>query len=165
MLAARQLLAGFADEVELRQAPGGDLAHVTGLASKAPEQAARLAGVLTLWADLGAPQVEMATMAHAIDLATYYLSEAARLAHEATISIETERAERLRGCLLKSWPHAEIVPSEVTQSAPIGDLREAKAARQAIKVLVEHGWLVPLERGAVVRGKSRKEAYRIVEPD
>lgn len=163
--AARDLLADFADEVELRQARGGDLAHVTGFASKAPEQAARLAGVLTLWADLHAPQVEIDTMAQAIDLATYYLSEAARLAHEATISIETERAERLRVWLLETWPHSEILPSEVTQSAPIRGLREMKAARAAIRVLVEYGWLVPLERGAVLRGKVRKEAYRVVGPD
>jgi hypothetical protein len=137
----------------------------TGFASKAAEQAARLAGVLTLWADLDAPQVEMATMAQAIDLAAYYLTEAARLAHEATISIETEQAERLRVWLLEAWPHPEIVPSEVVQNAPIRGLRVMKAARRAIKLLVEHGWLVPLERGVVVRGKARKEAYRIMGPD
>ncbi len=44
---ARATLIDFADEIEMRQAPGGDLAHVTGYASKAAEQAARIAGVLT----------------------------------------------------------------------------------------------------------------------
>lgn len=42
--AAGALLASFADVIEAAQAPGGDLAHITGHASKAAEQAARIAG-------------------------------------------------------------------------------------------------------------------------
>ena len=45
------LLIAFSDAVEQAQAPGGEYELVRGHASKAAEQAARIAGVLTLWAD------------------------------------------------------------------------------------------------------------------
>ncbi|MCL1629964.1 YfjI family protein [Roseibaca sp. V10] len=85
---ARTLLEAFADAIEAAQAPGGSLAHITGTASKAAEQAARIAGVLTLWRDLQAPAVEACDMADAIALAQFYLSEASRLASAATVSAE-----------------------------------------------------------------------------
>jgi hypothetical protein len=87
---ARTLLAGFADATEAAQAPGGDLAHITGTASKAAEQAARIAGVLTLWRDLEAQNVQPSDMADAITLAQFYLSEASRLASAATVSAEID---------------------------------------------------------------------------
>ena len=42
---ARALLAAFHDTIEAAQRPGGDLAHITGTASKAAEQAAPDCGV------------------------------------------------------------------------------------------------------------------------
>ncbi len=50
---------------------------------------------------------------------------------------------------------------EVVQSGPSA-LRETKAARATMQVLAQHGWLVALDPGAVVRGAARKEAWRIV---
>ncbi len=84
-LEARALLVAFADAIEAAQAPGGDLAHITGYASKAAEQAARIAGVLTLWRDLDARQVQPGDMGDAIALAQFYLAEASRLASAATV--------------------------------------------------------------------------------
>lgn len=159
---AREMLEQFADAVETAQAPGGEYAHVTGYASKAAEQAARIAGVLTVWTDLRAPAVAADTMADAITLAQFYLSEAARLADAATVSAEIERAEALRHWLLTRWPHPEILPSEVVQRAPIRALRESPAAKTAIATLERHNWLIKLDAGTIVRGVARKEAYRIV---
>ena len=91
---ARALLGRFADAIEAEQAAGGSLAHVTGYASKAAEQAARIAGVLTLWRDLDAPEVAASDMADAITLAQFYLGEAARLADAAAISAPSSRPRR-----------------------------------------------------------------------
>lgn len=159
---AKQLLIRFADAIETQQTPGGDLRHVTGTASKAAEQAARIAGVLTLWGDLDAPQVTAGDMGSAITLAQFYLAEAVRLADAATISVEIGKAEALRKWLVDVWPHPEIVPSEVLQRAPKVALRDRPSAQKAIAILVEAGWLVPLEPGTVVHGAARKQAYRIV---
>jgi hypothetical protein len=158
---ARTLLAGFADAIEAAQAPGGDLAHITGTASKAAEQAARIAGVLTMWRDLNAPAVQAGDMADAIDLAQFYLAEASRLASAATVSAEIDRAEALRKWLMESWPEAEIMVRDVVRLGP-NPLRESPKARAALGILEKHGWLVPLEPGTVVRGAARAEAWAIV---
>ena len=159
---ARVLLVQFSDATEAAQAPSGDLAHTTGAASKAAEQAARIAGVLTLWADLEAATVAEAEMMDAIELAHFYLNEASRLASAAVVSAEIDRAENLRRWLLESWPHPDVVASEVVQRGP-NALRERPRAKAALAVLEAHGWLVPLEPGTAVRGKARKEAWYIVK--
>lgn len=159
---ARALLSGFADATEAAQAPGSDLAHITGTASKAAEQAARIAGVLTLWRDLGAQQVQAPDMADAITLAQFYLSEASRLASAATVSAEIDKAEALRKWLLESWPHSEITLRDVVQYGP-NQMRESPKAFAAIETLQEHGWLTAMEAGWIVRGKARKKSWRIVK--
>ncbi len=159
---ARALLAGFADATEAAQANGGDLAHITGTASKAAEQAARIAGVLTLWRDLDAQQVQPTDMADAITLAQFYLAEASRLASAATISAEIDKAEALRRWLLESWPEPEIMLRDVVRLGP-NPLRESPKARSALGILEKHGWLVPLEAGTLVRGAARAEAWAIVK--
>jgi hypothetical protein len=159
---ARAHLVVFSDLVEGQQAPGKSLSHITGHASKSAEQAARIAGVLTAWADLDAQEVTASTMADAIKLAKFYLSEASRLANAASVSAEIERAETFRKWLLTRWEHPEILPSEVVRHAPITALRESPAAKAAIAVLAKHGWLVALPEGTKIRGAARKEAWRIV---
>lgn len=132
-------------------------------ASKAAEQAARIAGVLTLWENVWAQELSAEAMANGIELAQFYLSEAARLADAAIVSAEIEKAETLRKWLLgPSWPHAQILPSEVVRHAPIRALRESPAAKAALATLEKHGWVVRLPEGTEVRGVARKEAFHIV---
>ncbi|MEO0748472.1 MAG: DUF3987 domain-containing protein, partial [Pseudomonadota bacterium] len=66
---ARRLLVEFSDHIERAQAKGGEFETVSGYASKAQEQAARIAGILTLWEDLNAAELPAETMANAIKLA------------------------------------------------------------------------------------------------
>ena len=119
--------------------------------------------MLTLWRDLSATVVSGQDMANGITLAQYYLSEARRLADGAVVSKDIGRAERLRVWLLNSWPHDDITPSEVVRHAPVSSLRESPAARSALAVLENHGWLVPLPCDTVVRGAPRKEAWKVVQ--
>ncbi|SIT18415.1 Protein of unknown function [Roseivivax lentus] len=157
---ARKLLVQFADTIEAKQAPGAALAHMTGYASKAAEQAARIAGVLTLWRDIDAPDVTAQDMCDGITLAQFYLGEAVRLADAATVSKEIERAETLRQWLLEGWPHPNVMARDVAQYGP-SCLRVTKEAREALRLLEDHGWITPLDRGTVVRGAARKEAWAI----
>lgn len=135
--------------------------HNRGRASRLAEQAARIAAVLTLWRDLHAPHVDVATMADGITLAQFYLSEVLLLADAATVSAEIERAETLRAWLLDSFPNREVTVRDVVQLGP-NSLREAPKAKAAIALLVAHQWLAPLEKGAIVRGAARREAWCIV---
>ena len=158
---AKVRLIAFSDAVEAQIPPGGDLSHVTGYASKAAEQACRIAGVLTLWRDLYAPEVSEQDMADGIQLAEFYLSEAARLANAATVSVEVDRAEKLRKWLVLNWPESEVMTRDVVNRGP-NELRETPKARATLGLLEKHGWLVPLPPGTVVRGRARAEAWRIV---
>lgn len=160
-LAAKELLWRFYDVVEKAQAPGCAMEQVRAYASKATEQAARIAGVLTLWADLDAPAVTPQAMGWGIELADFYLSEAKRLAEAGMVSEETAKAERLRKWLVESWPHDEVTFSEMLKGGP-GALRERKALVGPVSMLVKAGYLVALSEGANVRGKARKEAFQIV---
>jgi hypothetical protein len=158
---ARELLVSFSDVMEESQAPRGNLSHVTGTASKVAEQAARIAGVLTLWADLEATEVQADVMADAIDLAQFYLSEASRLASAATVSVEISKAEALRKWLIEIWQEPEVLVRDVVRRGP-NPLRESPKARAALGILERHGWLVLLEAGTVVRGSGRAESWRVV---
>ncbi|MEO1724056.1 MAG: YfjI family protein [Pseudomonadota bacterium] len=158
---ARSVLQAFALQVEKEQAKGGQLETVRPFASKAAEHAARIAAVLTLFADERAAAVSGETMAQATTLAAYYVNEAARLTDAATISEEAAAAEKLRKWLIEVWPERMISVTDATQFGP-GDLREARRIRKLFKILIEHGWLLPIDGGADIRGKRRREAWRIV---
>lgn len=156
---ARDLLQTFALEVEKAQGNGRDLEAVRPFASKAAEHAARLATVLALYADPHAQTVTGEMMADAVALAIYYLGEAVRLADAAVISVETAEAQRLLRWLLESWAEPFISAGDVAQRGPF---KETERARKALSLLQRHSWLVPVEGGAEVLGKRRREAWRIV---
>ena len=158
---AKELLWRFYEAVEVAQAAGNALEHVRACGSKAAEQAARIAGVLTLCDDLDAPEVTAETMGWGITLAQYYLVEAQRLAEAGLVSEETARAERLRVWLLESWPHNEITPSDILKFGP-NALRERAKLNVPLATLIKFGWLVALPAGAMVQGVNRKEVYRVV---
>lgn len=167
---ARTLLFSYCQATERAQAAGGELDGVTAFASKSPEQAARITGVLALWDDIHAATVSAEQMANGIELAQFYLGEAKRLAESATISAETDRAEKLRQWIVDCWPSLAlsrdrdpetILPSDVVQFGP-SQFREASAARKLMTIIATYGWLQPLEVGDMVAGKSRKLAYQIV---
>ena len=164
-------LVDFHNAVEAAQAPGGDLAHVTPFASKAAEQAARIAGVLTLWADLDVREVTGATMIDAIELAQFHLIEVRRLIGAPMVSGPTKRAETLRVWIVERWPEraralgrdpAIIIPLDVMQYGP-NSLRETKEAKALMAILADHGWLHALDKGTEVDGKARTLAYAIAQ--
>ena len=159
---ARALLIRYADTVEAAQAPGGDLHHLPGYASKSAELAARIAGVLTMFRDLHTPEVASADIGNGIALAQFYLSEAVRLTDEAAVSAEIDRAETLRKWLLEMWAEPEILLRDVLNRGP-NSLRDNIKARAALALLEQNGWIVPLAPGTLVRGSARKQSWRIVK--
>ncbi len=169
---ARTLLRDYYTATERAQAPGGDLEGCTSFASKSPEQACRIAGVLTIWENLSAAEVTGAAMANGIALAQYYLSEARRLADAAIVSHDTTEAEKLRLWLLQSWPGiaagigrdpATVLQTDIIQRGP-GSMREARKVAACIRQLADAGWLVALSEGTLIDGTPRKKAFRIVRP-
>lgn len=153
---AREMLIAYSDEIELAQGEGHCFQPIRSYASKSAEQACRLAGVLTLWHDLRAGEVSGGFMQDGIDLARYYLNEAARLANVSSVSQDLQDAEKLRGWLLERSGKLEITNRELKQGAPGTTLRRDNSRRMAaIACLIDHGWLVsidPDKRWQIVRG-------------
>ena len=170
--AARRALGEFAVKVEMAQAPGGALAGITGAASKAAEQACRIAGVLTMLANLDAREIPLDMMERGISLAGYYLTEALRLTNGAVISKEMREVEELRKWLLERWPAIAankgvdpeyILPSDVARAGP-APVRQPGRAKEALLELARLGWLVKLPPGTVVNGRVPRLAFRTVQP-
>ena len=159
---ARDLLIAFANQTEHKQGHGQPYADITGTASKAAEQAARIAGVLTIFRDLHAPCVALEDVANAVELMSYYLDEALRLSQSAMLSGELEMAEKLRRWIIDTWPHHEILPRDIQKNGPTTALRQAPKVRSAIATLEKYGWLAPIPPGEIIRGAARREAWRVV---
>jgi hypothetical protein len=54
-----------------------------------------------------------------------------------------------------------VHPAAIYNRGPVRAVRDRKTALRIIRILEEHGWLIPVEGGAEVEGKRRKEAWRI----
>lgn len=156
---ARERVKSFYNATERAQGAGGQYESIRPFASKAAEQAARIAGVLSVYA--GNDTVTDEIMAHAVTLTSFYLGEALRLSDAAGVSKETTDAERLRVWLLNSWNEPHISAALVAQFGPSG-LRVTAYARKLLRVLEAHSWLAEMEGGALVSGKMRREAWRIL---
>lgn len=155
---ARLLLQTFSRDIELAQANGGPCEDIRPFASKAGEHAARLAGVLTLYADPLAREIDPETMSNAINLVGYYLAETRRLTQQAEISGQVCEAERLRKWLFDVWDDDFISAADATQRGPF---RETERNRRAIKYLCDFDCLIPVEGGANIKGSTRREVWRI----
>jgi hypothetical protein len=139
---ATALWIGFHDEVELRQAPGSDLANVRPWASKAAEQAARIAAILAVCE--GSDAVLAHHMVSGIRVASFYLTEHLRLTSQ---SVEFEHSERLHALLAFLRERGpRITREEVLQHAP-----------RIIRSLKAEG-INPLWEELVERGYMRKAA-------
>lgn len=157
---AKAVWIRFHDECERAIAPDGGLSTIRAFGAKLAEHAGRLAAVLTLFDNADAMEIPAIAMQSAVTLATYYANEMLRLNGGATVSRELRTAQRL----LNWWqgqPNPVLHLATIYQFGP-SELREAKAARAAVTVLAESGWVERLPPNTVVDDKPRKEVWRLV---
>ncbi|QKR99203.1 DUF3987 domain-containing protein [Sphingomonas sp. CL5.1] len=150
----------FHDQCETAIRKNGELVTIKPFAAKLAEHAGRLAAVLTAYDDPQAQVVPLWAMESGIQLAEHYAMEMLRLHGGAVIPLELRRAQRL----LDWWQRREestLHLANIYQKGP-PELRDAKPARAAVKVLIEHGWVERLEPGTEVEGKPRKDVFRLV---
>ena len=85
----------FYNHVERQCGAGGELSGIHDFAAKAAEQAARIAGVLTLVDGDAATEITHETMANAIALMDWYVGESQRLQRAARTDPRLVRAQHL----------------------------------------------------------------------
>lgn len=159
---ARAAWIAFHNACQDRVAPGGDWEAMRSWGEKAPEQAARLAGVLAIMDNGQAETVDSLSMGQAIRLVEWYGAEVARLAGQPMLDAKT-----LRAAALLEWIKAKGLTRFPLQWAYQGGpkpIRTAAAAREACELLVAHGQLQPMPGGLSINGKRHGDAYR-VPPD
>ena len=137
---ARSLLVKAYDEIERGQARDGVLEGVREWASKAAEHACRIAGVLTLTSDPMAHAVTAETMAGALALTQFYLSEYIRLVGSADVPENIRHAQELL-TWLRQKKRATVTARDVMRLGPGRAIRHGDAAKAALRTLAEHGWL------------------------
>jgi hypothetical protein len=158
---AKRLWLEFTDHVEKQIGPGGVLEPVRGLANKIPEHAARVAAVLTLIRDIDAEVIAADEMDHAIKLAQYYVLEALRLFGRTRINPNLLLAQKFLDWLRRSWPLNLISLPDVYQRS-LNQIKDKATATMIVGILVDHGWLRPVNGPVLVDGVSRRDVWEIV---
>lgn len=157
---ARVLWIEFSDHVERMIGPGGELEPISGFAAKAAEHAARLAAVMTWFADHDAQEIGADVLSGAIQLAEHYASEALRLHQTSVVPPDIAAAGLLLDWLRERWPHQAVSVPDIIRLGP-NSVRVARRARELVALLADHGWLIPIEGGATIAGSKRRQAWRI----
>lgn len=160
---AHRLLANYYNVVEAQQIEGGRLADVSDFASKSPEQAARIAGILALYEDPDTNTITGDQMETAITVAQFYLDEAVRIIGVGKVTPRVREAEKLRDWLMNHFD-GDIANVRTCMRYGPPQLRDAVIIRDRLKLLAEFGWITYLEGIYVVDGQNSKTAFRINRP-
>jgi hypothetical protein len=130
-----------------------EFASIRPWASKAAEQAARIAGVLALVERSDAPRIEEHHLNQAARLTEHYISETVRLIESAMLSPETSNGIAIiEWCVTKG--HAKVTSEMLMQLGP-GHIRKAEVITAAMARLTSTRWAVPLA------GKAKQWIIRI----
>jgi len=147
---ARALWIAFYNAIEVEQADGKELAQARAFASKAAEQAARIAGVITLFNDPHAHEIDELAMFGAMELVKFYLSEHLRLMGTGK---QEQADKRLR--VLWDWLQTQgpiVAAATVLQKCPRA-VRSLKAKRinQLLDDLTQRGYIRAMGKSWEVR--------------
>jgi hypothetical protein len=156
---AAELWRRLHDAVEKGMRDAGPYRQVQAWASKTPEQALRIAGVLALIDDPYAPHICKDVMARAAELAIWHLAEAVRLIGAVETSPEILDAEALLG-----WCHAtkrSLLHSQAALQYGPSRIRDRDRFVEAVKILESAGWARREPPGTEVDGAKRRHVWRI----
>lgn len=160
---ARDAWIPFYNTVERESAPGKKYHELRAFAGKMPEQVGRLAGILTLVEDVTASEIPESAMESAIRIGEFYLAEKKRLVQLSDADPATDCAREILTWLQQTWPCHYISRPDIQQSGPNHLRKNRNLLTEAIELLLQKGWLRPVDGGATVRGRKRREAWEIVK--
>lgn len=145
--AAQDVWVRFYDEVEGQM--GGDevYASIRDVASKAPENAARLACCLLVFTSPERLLIDADTMNAACALMRWYLDEAVRFGRDAATTPEVRNAELIEAWLVQKWKEATWARQEwrmtvntIRRTGP-NEIRSKGIIDDALELLQDHGRL------------------------
>ncbi|MCI5115550.1 MAG: DUF3987 domain-containing protein [Candidatus Electrothrix sp. AX1] len=155
----------FYNTVEAASKAKNVLEPVRGLANKAAEHAARIAGTIQLFEDHASSTINIEAMRGGIEIMTWYLDEALRICSSFNPSKQLLDAKEVLQWIHENGLETVTLP-DIYRRGPV---RSAGAARKVAKVLVEHKHLIEPkpERGKKVppvvgmEGKKSREWWSV----
>jgi hypothetical protein len=123
----------------------GNLEGLKDVGAKTPENAARIACILTLIENIAAQAVNAETMERALKLADWYLGEAGRLHESGRTDPKLIVAQDLLDWILESGGR-KISQRDILRKGP-KKLRTKAALKPMLAILIDHQWLTPLTEG------------------
>lgn len=157
---AKKIYQEYADRTEEKMIDGGIYESIRGFASKLPEHALRLAATMALVEDIGIELLNPKYLEIGIEVANFYASESLRLFDEGVTDPKIILAEKLLNWLHNNWHEAHISLPDIYQSSINAISTKAKAT-EIVKILEEHGWLIKNKGTMEVKGKVRRESWRV----
>ncbi len=160
---SREVLESFYNRVEAASREGEAFEYMTGFAAKAPEMAARIAGIQTIFADKDATEVSLDVMTNGVRMMEWYLLEMSRITDTGRPDEELCAANDLRLWLCRKWSEEYIDKRTMMKNGP-GHLRDGNTLFRCIQKLEEHGWLVRGTGRQVIGGANSKTFWHVVRP-
>jgi hypothetical protein len=158
----------FYDEIEERQRPGNKYSSITGFASKMPEHAARIAGVMTLVENFDAYKknlnsvfVESKTFVNATIIVTYFAEHLLAMINEGEDRVDLKNAIKLEAWLNNNLKSQYVSARMIERLGPAslrGKLHEIER-EAAIAYLQNNRYLAKILPGTVIDGiKTRSDS-------
>ncbi|MRX50175.1 DUF3987 domain-containing protein [Paracoccus sp. S-4012] len=159
---ALEVLVEFYNEIESEIGNGGKYHRICSFASRATENATRLAGIGTLFDDETASEVCEAAARNGCELMRFYLASFEHITRVAGEGRHNAHAEELG-----RWLYGNLKPgqtahhdNQVAQMGPAA-FRNHAVRRAALDTLASSGWIRFLPPGTVVDGSPRQLAYEL----
>jgi hypothetical protein len=158
----KEIWIRFHDWAQEHLKEGGIFRPISGIAAKAAEHALRLAGTMALVENIDVAAISLEHIKAGIILARFYLTEALRLFHAGKTDPDLLLTEKVLSWLRTrgaSRPQLVSLPC-VYQTGPNG-VRDKTTAARCLAILADHGWVRPLEGGAEIEGKRRRQVWEV----
>ena len=133
---------GFHDEVEVELRAGGDMDQTRDVASKAADNAARLAALFHVYEHGPSGQVEATSMKAALKLVAWHLYEARRILGSLVLPVHVAHAMKLDHWLISTCK-AKGTASVPRRDAQRHVLRDGAALDRAVRELADANWSAP----------------------
>jgi hypothetical protein len=157
-------LIDFYDEIEVQVGIGGTLNRIASFATRATENATRLAAIMSVFDSPDATEVSLEAAQSGVELARFYVATVQGLIGFADAGNALGKVAPLAKWLTERVKPGEVFHSQwLLQYAP-NKFRKKETLGSAIATLVERGWLIPQPVDTVVDGVARKQSF-CLHPD
>ncbi|RCX08256.1 putative DNA primase/helicase [Extensimonas vulgaris] len=158
---AKALSIAAHNQFETLMAPGCELSELRDRASKALENACRIAGVLTaIEQGVTARHINAETLARGLVLVQWYLAETLRVRGVAAVPREVQDAETLLAWLRERGMQRFRTAPVLTKGP--AQLRNKARLTAAVDALVSTGYLLPLPAGTEIDGIKARLAWEVL---